>query len=144
MSYSPSRMRWLQALMLGFAAWPMLAGAVDQITLAPVQVTTSKIPVPLRDTAASITVVSGDELRARGADDLRTALAQVSGVAIGTGGDAGPASSVPSLWGLREFDAFLLVVDGVPAGGAFTPALASLDLANVERIEVLKGGAPVN
>ena len=65
-------------------------------------------------------------------------------MSIAPGGDAGPASSVPSLWGLREFDAFLLVVDGVPAGGAFTPALASLDLSNVERIEVLKGGAPVN
>ena len=144
MSSSPSSARWMQALMLGFSAWPLLVGAVDQVTLAPVQVTTSKIPVALRDTAASVTVVSGDELRARGADDLRTALAQVAGVAIATGGDAGPASSVPSLWGLREFDAFLLVVDGVPAGGAFTPALASLDLVNVERIEVLKGAAPVN
>ncbi len=57
---------------------------------------------------------------------------------------AGPTSSVPALWGLREFDAFLLVVDGIPWGGAFTPALASLDVANVERIEVLKGAAPVS
>jgi iron complex outermembrane receptor protein len=35
------------------------------------------------------------------------------------------------------------VVDGVPSGGAFNPALPVLDLADVERIEVLKGAAPV-
>ncbi len=44
----------------------------------------------------------------------------------------------PALWGLREFDAFLLVVDGVPWGGAFNPALTTLDLTNVERIDVLR------
>src|SRR5207237_4968136 len=49
----------------------------------------------------------------------------------------------PSFWGLHEFDAFLLVVDGVPWGGAFNPALSTLDMNNVERIEVLKGAAPV-
>ena len=75
-----------------------------------------------------------DEMRQRGATDLRGALARVAGVEISEGGDGGPASTVPAFWGLREFDAFLLVVDGVPWGGAFTPALASLDLTNVERI----------
>jgi hypothetical protein len=29
------------------------------------------------------------------------------------------------------FDAFLLVVDGIPSGGAFNPALTTLDLTNV-------------
>ena len=33
---------------------------------------------------------------------------------------------------------------GIPSGGAFTPALATLNLANVERIEVVKGAAPVS
>jgi len=50
---------------------------------------------------------------------------------------------VPEFWGLREFDAFLLTVDGVPWGGAFAPALPTLDLSNVDRIEVLRGAAPV-
>jgi iron complex outermembrane receptor protein len=35
------------------------------------------------------------------------------------------------------------LVDGVPWGGAFNPALPSLDLVNVDRIEVLRGSAPV-
>ncbi|HOX71302.1 MAG TPA: TonB-dependent receptor [Dokdonella sp.] len=127
---------------LGLVGIP--AHAEDPTTLEPVEVTTSKVPVALSNVAANVSVVSGEELRRRGANDLRTALSLVAGVDIAPGGDGGPASSVPALWGLREFDAFLLVVDGIPSGGAFTPALATLNLANVERIEILKGAAPVS
>src|SRR6476469_4130795 len=112
-------------------------------TLPVIEVTTSKIAEPVDQTPAMITVVSGEELRARNVQDLRQALSLVAGVDIAPGGDAGPAGSVPGLWGLREFDAFLLVVDGVPSGGAFNPALPTLDLTDVERIEVLRGAAPV-
>ena len=111
--------------------------------LETVEVTTSKLAEPVDQTPAMISVVSGEELRARGVNDLRTALSLVAGVDIAPGGEAGPASSVPGLWGLREFDAFLLVVDGIPSGGAFNPALPTLDLTDVERIEVLRGAAPV-
>lgn len=120
------------------------AAVQDAVELETVEVTSAKIPLNLRDSTATVTVVSGDELRARGASELRTALSLVAGVDIAPGGDGGPAGSVPALWGLREFDAFLLVVDGVPWGGAFSPALATLNLNNVERIEVLKGAAPVS
>jgi outer membrane receptor protein involved in Fe transport len=82
-------------------------------------------------------------MRARNATDLRMALSLVPGVEAPSGGDAGPSSAVPSFWGLHEFDAFLLVVDGVPWGGAFNPAISTLDLIDVERVEVLKGAAPV-
>ncbi|HXD82828.1 MAG TPA: TonB-dependent receptor, partial [Rudaea sp.] len=112
-------------------------------TLPVIEVTTSKLAEPADQTPAMITVISGDELRARGVQDLRTALSLVAGVDIAPGGEAGPASSVPGLWGLREFDAFLLVVDGIPSGGTFNPALPTLDLTDVERIEVLRGAAPV-
>src|SRR5579885_3612427 len=117
--------------------------AATETTLPTIEVTTSKLAEPVEQTPAMITVVSGEELRRRGVVDLRTALSLVAGVDIAPGGDAGPASSVPGLWGLREIDAFLLVVDGVPSGGAFNPALTTLDLTDVERIEVLRGAAPV-
>jgi iron complex outermembrane recepter protein len=93
--------------------------------------------------SASTSVVSGDDLRNRGATDLRSALALVAGVDIAPGGDGGPAAAVPELWGLREFDAFLLLVDGVPWGGAFNPDTVTLSLQDVERIEILRGAAPV-
>jgi iron complex outermembrane receptor protein len=108
-----------------------------------IQVTATRVPEDVEPVPASITVVSSDELRARGATDLATALGAVAGVTIAPGGDNGPAGSVPEFWGLREFDAFLLVVDGVPWGGAFNPALTTLDLTGVDRIEVLRGAAPV-
>lgn len=118
--------------------------AADPIeTLDEVQVTATRAPQPVDRLPAQVTVITGDELRARGANDLRTALSLVAGVDAPPGGDAGQASAVPSLWGLHEFDAFLLVVDGVPLGGAYNPSIRTLDLNDVERIEVLKGAAPV-
>jgi outer membrane receptor protein involved in Fe transport len=108
-----------------------------------VVVTATRVPEPVDQVPADISVVNGDELRARDAWDLSSALALVPGVEAPPGGDAGPSSSVPSFWGLHEFDAFLLVVDDVPWGGAFNPAISTLDLNDVQRIEVLKGAAPV-
>ena len=130
------------AIALSLPASVVLA-ADTETTFPTVEVTTSKVAEPVDSTPAMITVISGEELRARNVQDLRTALSLVAGVDIAPGGDAGPAGSVPGMWGLREFDAFLLVVDGIPSGGAFNPALTTLDLTNVERIEVLRGAAPV-
>src|SRR5438552_10957963 len=108
-----------------------------------IEVTSTRLAESPDEVPAAIEVFGGDELRSRGVRDLRSALALAAGVEIAPGGDAGPASAVPALWGLKEFDAFLLVVDGVPWGGAFNPALTSLNLTDVDRIEVLRGPAPV-
>src|SRR5712692_1371658 len=108
-----------------------------------IEVTATRLPEPPEKVPAAIEVFTGDELGARGVRDLRGALALAIGVEIAPGGDGGPASAVPAFWGLKEFDAFLLVVDGVPLGGAFNPALTSLNLTDVDRIEVLRGPAPV-
>jgi len=108
-----------------------------------IQVTATRTPEDVETVPASVTVISGEDIAARGAVDLQSALALAPGIAVAPGGENGPAGSVPELWGLREFDAFLLVVDGVPWGGAFNPALPSLDLVDVERIEILRGSAPV-
>ncbi len=131
------------AIALTLAASAATAQDAPGHLLPRVEVTTGKMPESIDTTASMITVVDGDDMRTRGANDLRTALSLVAGVEISPGGDAGPAGSVPGLWGLKEFDAFLLVVDGIPYGGAFNPALTTLDLNNVERIEVLRGAAPV-
>ncbi|HUL80356.1 MAG TPA: TonB-dependent receptor [Vicinamibacteria bacterium] len=108
-----------------------------------IQVTATRIPEDVDDVPTSIQVVRGQELRDRGVTDLKGGLALMAGVDIAPGGDGGPASSVPEFWGLKELDAFLLVVDGVPWGGAFNPSLSTLDLGDVERIEVQRGPAPV-
>ena len=136
------------AIVLSAIAGPAFAqsnppqGQIPTVTQT-IEVTATRTPEDVETVPASITIISGEELEARGVLDLPSALALAAGVSVAPGGDAGPAASVPEIWGLREFDAFLLVVDGVPWGGAFNPALPSLDLTNVERIEVLRGAAPV-
>jgi iron complex outermembrane receptor protein len=131
-------------LVLALLGSAPFAFAADNVVTPPtIVVTAAKIPWDLATTPAMVSVVSGDELRARGVNDLRTALATVAGVDVAPGGDAGPAGSVPGMWGLKEFDAFLLLVDGVPYGGAFNPAVPTLDLTGVDRIEVVRGAAPV-
>src|SRR5512143_4004040 len=72
-----------------------------------VEVTATRIPEPTIDVPASITVLTARDLREMGATDLPTALAFAAGVDMVPGGDAGPAASVPEIWGLREFDSVL-------------------------------------
>ena len=108
-----------------------------------VEVVATRAPETPGEVPIAIETISGDELRSRGVTDLRSALALATGVDIAPGGDGGPASAVPEFLGLKEFDAFLLVVDDVPWGGAFNPALSTLNMNDVERIEILRGPAPV-
>jgi iron complex outermembrane receptor protein len=117
--------------------------AVRVDPLSEVTITATRFPEPVDQVPVSISTVSGEELGQRDSWDLASALSLVPGIEAPAGGDAGPSSAVPSFWGLHEFDAFLLVVDSVPWGGAFNPAITTLDLNDVERIEVLKGAAPV-
>jgi outer membrane receptor protein involved in Fe transport len=124
-------------------AAPLLAQTEVPKQNEVIEVTATKIAEDVMTVPAHVTVIDGDDLRARNATDLASALATVAGVDIPLGGDQGPAGSIPEMWGLKEFDAFLLVVDNVPWGGAFNPDIPTLDLTDVDRIEILRGAAPV-
>jgi iron complex outermembrane receptor protein len=134
---------FLGALAVGCSLAQADEGDTPSQALGTVVVTATRVPEPVDRVPAAISVVGGDELRARDATNMASALALVSGVEAPAGGDAGPSSAVPSFWGLHEFDAFLLVVDDVPWGGAFNPAITTLDFTDTQRVEVLKGAAPV-
>ncbi len=130
---------------LFFLLLPLLSAPPSLVAepLDVIVVTATRIPEAADRIPADLTVVSGSEGGARGATDMASVLSLVPGVEAPPGGDAGPSSAVPSFWGLHEFDAFLLVVDGVPWGGAFNPGITTLDFTNTQRVEVLKGAAPV-
>ena len=91
------------------------------------------------DVAAPVSVVSGDELRRHGAKTVAEALQDVAGLDTGNGSDNGSRLANIGVWGLKEFDALLVTVDGVPAGGPFNPSLAQISVEDVERIEIVKG-----
>jgi len=122
---------------------PPAGGEPAATVSGQIEVTTSHLAEAVESVPAEVTVITAEELEARGVTDLAAALSLLAGVTVAPGGEAGPAGFVPELWGLREIDAFLLVVDGVPWGGAFNPAVTAISLENVERIEVLRGAAPV-
>src|SRR5262249_56234171 len=107
------------------------------------EVVATGLPESPHDVPASVEVFTDSDIRSLGATTLRDVLSVAAGVEVASGGDEGPASVVPEFWGVREFDAFLLVVDGVPWGGAFNPDTQTLDLENVDRIEIVRGAAPV-
>jgi outer membrane receptor protein involved in Fe transport len=86
-----------------------------------------------------VTVITGDELRQRNVKNLADALQDVVGLDTGMGSDNGPRQPNVGLWGLKEFDALLFMVDGVPIGGPFNPSLSRINVEDIDRIEIVKG-----
>jgi iron complex outermembrane recepter protein len=102
-------------------------------------VSATKSPEDALDIPAPVSVVSGDELRRRGAKTVAEALQDVAGIDTGSGSDNGARLANIGVWGLKEFDALLVTVDGIPVGGPFNPSLAQIPIEDVERIEIVKG-----
>jgi len=130
------KIAWLSALAAA-------ASASSAIAREPIIITATHMPEPELTIPIADTLISGQDARDRGAIDLRTALSAAAGVEVLPGSDQGPASSIVAMQGLTELDAYLLVVDGVPYGGSFNPATSTLDLFDFDRIEVVRGAAPV-
>jgi len=89
-----------------------------------------------------VTVITGDELRARGVTSVAEVLRSVPGVAVAGTGSYGSLASVFVRGGESRYTKFL--VDGVPVnavGGLFDAA--HLSTANVERIEIVRGSSSV-
>src|SRR5881409_2697133 len=81
-------------------------------------------------------VITRDELRQRGVRTLAEALQDVVGLDTGEGSDNGSRLANVGMWGLKEFDALLFTVNGVPVGGPFNPSLSQIPVDDVDRIEV--------
>ena len=106
---------------------------------ARVVVSADKVPEDVLDVSGQAEVVRGEDLRRRGARTLQDALQDVVGVEAAGGSDGGPRFPNLGMWGLKEFDALLVTVDGVPAGGPFNPSLAQIPIEDIDRIEIVKG-----
>lgn len=85
------------------------------------------------------TVITGERLRRENVKTLADALQDVVGLDTGLGSDNGGRLPNIGMWGLKEFDALLVMVDGVPVGGPFNPSLSQINIEDVDRIEIVKG-----
>ncbi|MDP1890413.1 MAG: TonB-dependent receptor [Gemmatimonadaceae bacterium] len=109
--------------------------------LSPVLVTATRVETAVR-APASVTVLSGDSLRARGVVHLADALRLVPGVSVVTASSFGSQSSLFVRGGQGNYVRVLL--DGAPLnepGGAIDLGAVTLD--NIERVEIVRGPASV-
>lgn len=133
------------ALLVSVAFVPAVHGQAashDTARATPIVVTATRSAVALDRVPASVTVVTGAQLRAQGIATVADALRQVPGVALAQSASYGTATSLFIRGGESKFTKVLL--DGVPvneAGGAFD--FSTLTTDNVERIEVVRGPASV-
>ncbi|HEX5438352.1 MAG TPA: TonB-dependent receptor [Gemmatimonadaceae bacterium] len=131
------------AVLLDAAVTPVRAQqAADTATLNPVVITATRVAVPQNAASASVTVLRGEDLRARGISTVAQALRSVPGVEVAQGGSFGATSSLFLRGG--ESDYVKVLVDGVPVndpGGAFD--FANLTTQNIDRIEIVRGPASV-
>ena len=126
------RFRLLHTLSL-LTPWPLLSQTPDTVVLSPVVVTATRFPTATSAIAASVTVISGDALRARGIATVADALRLVPGAAIVATGSFGGQTSLFLRGG--ESDYVKVLVDGVPQnqpGGFYD--FANLGTEDVERI----------
>jgi vitamin B12 transporter len=116
--------------------------AQDTTRLPELVVTPTRLPTPPDALVSSVTVITGDDLRARGVRFVHDALREVPGAVVVQGGSFGGVSSLFLRGG--ESDYVKVLIDGVPAnqsGGAFN--WANLTTDNVDRIEILRGPGSV-
>lgn len=114
----------------------------DTTRVRRVVTTATRSPVPQRDVPASVTVISGAQLRALGITSVADALAGTPSVMITRNGSFGGLTSLFLRGGESKY--VKVLVDGVPVndpGGAFD--FGTLTTDNIARIEIVRGPASV-
>ena len=135
---------WVAALLLavtpGVAA-AQLTAATKATNLDPVAVTASRQSQSIADVLADVTVIGADEIARAGAQSLAELLAHQPGVEIVQNGGPGAVSGV-FLRGANSAHT-LVLIDGmrVASSSAGTTSLEAIPLAQIERIEILRGPA---
>jgi vitamin B12 transporter len=121
---------------------PLGAQGPDTVKIAPVVVTATRVPIAAGASPATIDVITGEELRLRGATSIASALQLLPGVTFAQSGSFGATTSLFLRGGESKY--VKVLIDGVPVndpGGAMD--FGSLTTDNVERIELVRGPASV-
>jgi iron complex outermembrane receptor protein len=108
----------------------------DTLHLATPSSTASRLGLTLKETPASVEVITQDVIQQRGARTLTEALRGAAGLS------GGNPPSAPTTLSMRGFNNILFLYDGARTSGAGVINRVE-DTWNYERIEVLKGPASV-
>lgn len=117
-----------------------LSAQEDPVRIQGLVVTATPVPVALNALGAHVTLLDGEELRARGVTRLTDALREVPGLSVVESGSPGSVASLFFRGG--ESDFVQVLVDGVQVnqpGGSFD--FSGLTTAGVERVEIVRGPA---
>jgi len=122
-------------LAVGLISLPVIALAEDNTVV----VTASRYEQPITNTLAAVTVLTEEDIEQSGDNDLSSLLASVTSTANKTSGGLGTQSSI-TLRGIPH-SRMIVLIDGVRATNATAGAttLEAISLANVERIEIVRG-----
>lgn len=121
---------------------PAAAQTRDTTRLPELTSTATGVPVAPSAISASVTVISGEELRERGIRFVLDALRDAPGIQVVQQGSFGGLTSLFLRGGNSDYVKVLL--DGVPLnapGGGFD--YANLTTDNIDRIEIVRGPASV-
>lgn len=135
---------WLWAAILWCCGLGSASGQTVELTpqeaveLGPVVVTATKTEVPVKQVAASVTVITKEEIEARQVTQVSDLLRDVPGLSVRQQSSRGSVVSVFPRGGNSNFN--LVLIDGVKvndAGGFYDFGDFSTD--NIERIEIVRG-----
>ncbi len=134
----------LLAVALGTARAERLGAQVvdDTASLPRVVVTATRVPFSQAVSTTSTTVITGDDLRARGILTVGDALRDAPGIALVQTGSVGGLTSLFLRGGESGYTKVLL--DGIPLnepGGTFY--FQNLTAADIDRIEIVRGPTSV-
>lgn len=110
-------------------------------SLSPIVVTATRMPQPLTDLVADVTIIDRATIQGSGATGVADVLARVPGIQISRPGNVGSPTSVFLRGAESRYTAVFIDgvrVDSQSTGGA---SWQTIPLAQIDRIEVLRGPA---
>ncbi|MFT6899739.1 MAG: vitamin B12 transporter [Paraglaciecola sp.] len=132
------------AISMALATPSVLAASAiptDEQTLEHMVVVSSRIEMPIRQIATSVSVVTQDDIDARGYINLAEVLKVQPSINVSSNGSVGSISTLR----IRGEEGYrtLVRIDGVdisdPTGPQVQPQFGDIQSANISRIEILRG-----
>jgi len=145
------RRAWLCAMVVTSALLLQAPGAAfaeeqEEFSLDQVVVTANRVPTKVSESAANVTVVTREQLESGNYTGLGDVLRDVNGVIVSV---AGGFPGAPEIVRLNGDDRVTVMIDGrkvgrpegLGSGRASVDLNSIISLDNIERIEIVKGGA---